>query len=216
MFERCSRSRFQRAPLRRRPTLQPRDRRSSPGPAGGRPASLELSRAVGLLQQRLDQQDAEIAELKRLVALGAAAAANLTPQPAAVTTPAVETPAAQAPDDQRPGRLHELPPDVVSAGEFPGSLKIPGTDGALKIGGLVRVNWVTTNDALTVQDRFVSVGGIPVDQSDDANFGSRVDVIASPSRFNFDLRTPTGVGHMRAFIEGDFAGSNGTLRLSHA
>ena len=43
-----------------------------------------------------------------------------------------------------------------------------------------------------------------------------MSVIASPSRFNFDLRTPTGVGYMRAFIEGDFAGSNNTLRLRHA
>ena len=40
--------------------------------------------------------------------------------------------------------------------------------------------------------------------------------IAGPSRFNFDLRTPTGVGHMRAFIEADFAGRNNSLRLRHA
>ena len=41
-------------------------------------------------------------------------------------------------------------------------------------------------------------------------------VNARPSRFNFDLRTPTGVGHMRAFIEADFAGGNNSLRLRHA
>ncbi len=180
------------------------------GSSRERPASLEeLSRVVGLLQQRVDQQDAEIAELKRLLSPGAAQGSNAEPQAAPVT------PAAQAADNQRSGRLHELPRDVVSAGDFPGSFNIPGTDAALKIGGLVRVNWVSTNDALAVQDRFVT-SAIPVDRSDDANRGSRVDVIASPSRFNFDLRTPTGVGHMRAFIEGDFAGSNGTLRLRHA
>jgi hypothetical protein len=43
-----------------------------------------------------------------------------------------------------------------------------------------------------------------------------VNVIASPSRFNFDLRTPTGGSYMRAFIEGDFAGSGNSLRLRHA
>ena len=181
------------------------------GSSRERPASLEeLSRVVGLLQQRVDQQDAEIAELRRLLSPGAASRSSAEPHTAPVTTPA-----AQAPDNQKPARLHELPPDVVSAGDFPGSFNIPGTDAALKIGGLVRVNWVSTNDALTVQDRFVT-SAIPVDRSDDANRGSLVDVIASPSRFNFDLRTPTGVGHMRAFIEGDFAGSNGTLRLRHA
>jgi hypothetical protein len=36
------------------------------------------------------------------------------------------------------------------------------------------------------------------------------------SRFNLDLRTPTGVGAMRAFIEGDFAGTNRAFRLRHA
>ncbi len=46
--------------------------------------------------------------------------------------------------------------------------------------------------------------------------GGSVDVIATPSRFNFDLRTPTGVGYMRAFIEGDFGGAKNTLRLRHA
>jgi hypothetical protein len=43
-----------------------------------------------------------------------------------------------------------------------------------------------------------------------------VNVIASPSRFNFDLRTPTGGSYMRAFIEGDFAGASNSLRLRHA
>jgi hypothetical protein len=108
-----------------------------------------------------------------------------------------------------------MPRDAVSVGDFPGSFRIPGTDGALKIGGLVRVNWVSTDNGLLVEDRFVT-SAIPVGGTDNANIGSRVDVIASPSRFNFDLRTPTGVGYMRAFIEGDFAGSNGSLRLRHA
>ena len=36
------------------------------------------------------------------------------------------------------------------------------------------------------------------------------------SRFNFDLRTPSGVGAMRAFMEGDFAGSGRPFRLRHA
>jgi hypothetical protein len=103
----------------------------------------------------------------------------------------------------------------VSAGDFPGSFKIPGTDAALRIGGLVRVNWVSTNDALLVDDRFAT-SAIPVEGTAEAARGARVNVIASPSRFNFDLRTPTGVGHMRAFVEGDFAGSGNTLRLRHA
>jgi hypothetical protein len=74
----------------------------------------------------------------------------------------------------------------------------------LRIGGLVRVNWVSTYDALLVDDRF-QTSAIPVAGSPEASRGGRVNVIASPSRFNFDLRTPTGGSYMRAFIEGDFA-----------
>ena len=104
---------------------------------------------------------------------------------------------------------------MVTAEEFPGAFKLPGSDAALRIGGLVRVNWVSTYDALLVDDRF-QTSAIPVAGSPEASRGGRVNVIASPSRFNFDLRTPTGVGYMRAFIEGDFAGDSNTLRLRHA
>jgi hypothetical protein len=97
----------------------------------------------------------------------------------------------------------------------PRSFPIPNGDAALKIGGLVRVNWVSTSDALLVDDRF-QTSAIPVADTVDAGWGSRVAVIATPSRFNFDLRTPRGVGHMRALIEADFAGSGNTLRLRHA
>src|SRR6185436_19387032 len=92
---------------------------------------------------------------------------------------------------------------------------IPGSDAALKIGGLVRVNWVSTYDAMLVDDRF-QASAIPMPGTPEADRGGRVNVIATPSRFNFDLRTPTGVCYMRAFIEGDFAGSGNTLRLRHA
>ena len=112
-------------------------------------------------------------------------------------------------------RNAELPPDQIAASEFPGAFAIPNSDAALKFGGLVRVNWVSTLNALEVDDRFIT-SAIPVEGTEGAAKGSRVNVIAKPSRFSFDLRTPTGVGHMRAFIEADFAGSNNTLRLRHA
>jgi hypothetical protein len=176
-----------------------------------------LRRRVDALQQAVEQQAREIAELKRLLAQasgagpGAAAPATTVPPPAA-ESPAQDTSVAANRAAQREA---ELPPDQVAASEFPGSFPIPNSDAALKIGGLVRVNWVSTSDALLVDDRFVT-SAIPVAGSADASRGSRVTLIARPSRFNFDLRTPTGVGHMRAFIEADFAGSGNTLRLRHA
>jgi hypothetical protein len=113
--------------------------------------------------------------------------------------------------------IQDLPEkaDVVSAGEFPGSFRIPGTDAALKIGGQVRFTAVQSFDALGSEDRFVT-SSIPIEGTEEAGKESRVAYIATPSRLNFDLRTPTGVGSMRAFLEADYAGPNNTFRLRHA
>ncbi len=100
-------------------------------------------------------------------------------------------------------------------GEFPGSFKIPGTDAALRIGGRVRMTYINSFDAIGSDDRFVT-SSIPVEGSEEAGKTSRVEFSVIPSRFNFDLRTPTGVGYVRAFIEADFAGGSEQLRLRHA
>ncbi|HQQ75975.1 MAG TPA: DcaP family trimeric outer membrane transporter [Thermoanaerobaculia bacterium] len=102
--------------------------------------------------------------------------------------------------------------DVVSVGEFPGSFRIPGTDAALKLGGQVRVTAVESLDAIGTDDRFVT-SSIPVEGSEAAGKGARTTLAANASRFNFDFRTPTGVGAMRAFIEVGFdINSNAALR----
>jgi uncharacterized coiled-coil protein SlyX len=105
--------------------------------------------------------------------------------------------------------------EIVSAGEFPGSFRIPGTDAALKIGGQVRFTSVQTFDALGSEDRFVT-SSIPVEGTQAAGKESRISYTATPSRLNFDLRTPTGLGSMRAFVEADYAGPNNAFRLRHA
>ena len=109
----------------------------------------------------------------------------------------------------------EVPVEVVSAGDFPGSFKIPGTDTAMKIGGLVWTSLVQTFSALGSDTQFLT-WSIPAEGTPEAGQGPRLSVWAAPSRFNFDVRTPTEVGGMRAFIEGDFAGVNNGFRLRHA
>lgn len=180
-----------------------------------------LSRTVEAQQQLLEEQGRQIEQLRREIAEARALSQGQATAPATVATPPSQPSAPQSSAGQPQAvqqqlrRDPEIPPDVVSAGEFPGSFKVPGSDAALKIGGLVRVNWVSTFDALLVDDRF-QTSAIPAEGSPESARGGRVNVIASPSRFNFDLRTPTGVGHMRAFIEADFAGDRSTLRLRHA
>jgi hypothetical protein len=105
--------------------------------------------------------------------------------------------------------------DVVSAGDFPGSLRIPGTNAALKIGGRVQVTLVDSFAAIGSGDRFVT-SSIPVAGTALPTQEARLVMTAIPSRFNIDVRAPSKLGDVRAFIEADFAGSNGTLRLRHA
>jgi hypothetical protein len=108
----------------------------------------------------------------------------------------------------------ELPPEVVSAGDFPGSIRIPGTDAALKIGGRVRTSVVLTMDPLGTDDRFLT-NSIPVGVETPGD-ARRTNISARASRLNVDFRTPSGKRELRAFFEGDFAGTENAFRLRHA
>jgi hypothetical protein len=104
---------------------------------------------------------------------------------------------------------------VVSAGDFPGSLRIPGTESALKIGGRVQVTLVDSFAAIGSADRFIT-SSIPIAGTATPAQGPRLAMTSDPSRFNIDVRSPSKAGAVRSFIEADFAGSGGTLRLRHA
>ena len=117
------------------------------------------------------------------------------------------------------GKAPELPPDMVSAGDFPGSIRIPGTDAAMKLGGLVRVAVVLTLDPLGTDDRFLT-NSIPVGVVGASGEEKRTNISARASRLNTEFRTPIGAKEVRAFFEGDFAAAlNSTIaafRLRHA
>jgi hypothetical protein len=133
--------------------------------------------------------------------------------PAPTVSAAVEEPLAKIEESVQ--RIRDLPSDVVSAGDFPGSMRVPGTDVAMKVAGLVRATAVNTFGPLGTEDRFVT-SSIPVAGSPEAGKEPRFVLTAIPSRVNLDVRTPTGVGAMRAFVEGDFAGDGRVFRLRHA
>lgn len=128
--------------------------------------------------------------------------------------------ARQAPEEPAQGPP-EIPPDVVAAGDFPGSIHVPGTDASVKFGGRVRTVMAFTLSPLGSTDRFLT-NSIPV--TDRAALDQkRTTFSANTSRLNFEMRTPAGASQMRAFIEGDFYGQTGTneearssFRLRHA
>jgi hypothetical protein len=179
-----------------------------------------LLRLIELQQKRIDEQEKSAAEqrrqieelqrtleaLNRRLAELEAKAGEPVPKSLEDRLKKLETSASEKP---------ELPPDIISAGDFPGSMRIPGTDAALKIGGMVWTSIVQTFDALGSDDRFLTYS-IPVEGTPDAGKGPRMSLWGGPSKINFDVRTPTEVGQMRAFIESDFAGSGATMRLRHA
>ena len=197
------------------------------------PTLADLARLVAEQRRLIDEQHeelqamrAELAETRTLAVAthdrvqGLVRSAGPAVAPAAPAASATtDTPSALeqrlALLEQSVQRIPEIPSDVVSAGDFPGSFRIPGTDAALSIRGRVRMTTVNTFGPLGTEDRFVT-SSIPVAGTPEAGKQSRTVYTANPSRLSFDMRTPTGVGAIRAFIEGDFAGSGRALRLRHA
>jgi hypothetical protein len=118
--------------------------------------------------------------------------------------------------EQQVERIPETPTEKVEVDDFPASFRIPGSDAAMKVGGQVRLSVIKTIGPLGVDDRFVT-SSIPIEGTQEAGKGSRLTYSARPSRLNFDFRTPTGVGSVRAFVEADFAGGDtNSFRLRHA
>ena len=115
-------------------------------------------------------------------------------------------------------QLSEIPEDPTAAMEgegFPGSIRVPGTDAAFKIGGYAKLNIAKSFDPVGSSDRFI-VGSIPVDADDVSVTGSDTHLSANQTRLNFEMRQNSSVGQFRGFVEGDFASLDDTLRLRHA
>jgi hypothetical protein len=111
-----------------------------------------------------------------------------------------------------------LPPESVAqqtpvdAGEFPpGWWAIPKTSTRLKVGGYVKFDLIHDFKPIGSPD-FFDVSKIPTDGS----VGKTTHLNAKEARINLDVKTPSKVGELRMFVEGDFYGANGTLRLRHA
>jgi hypothetical protein len=185
------------------------------------PSVSELARLVAEQGRMLEEQKKEIERLHRQLEetqqLSLAAHNRLEEMAQAAPAPTVSAAVEErlAKIEESVQHIPDLPSDVVSAGDFPGSMRVPGTDVAMKVAGLVRVTAVDTFGPLGTEDRFVT-SSIPVAGSPEAGKEPRFVLTPIPSRVNLDVRTPTGVGAMRAFVEGDFAGSSKAFRLRHA
>ena len=168
--------------------------------------------ALDGLERRLQQVESRVGSEPGPSVKGAVLPEPQAPSPPASAPSTVEQRLASL--EQSVQKLPEFatPGDF---GDFPGSFPIPGTDAALRVGGQVTYTGVQNLTALGTDDRFVT-SSIPIAGTEAAGKTSRLTFSARPSKLNFDLRTPTGVGSMRAFVEADYAGDGNTFRLRHA
>lgn len=109
---------------------------------------------------------------------------------------------------------------IVTAGDFEGSISMPGSTASMRIGGYVQADMGYDFDSLGFSDS-LNLRTIPLDGS--ASDGREVfRSHARYTRLNFDIRDQTAWGEFRSFLEVDFFGSgndttnNYTPVLRHA
>lgn len=183
----------------------------------------ELQKMV-LNQQRLLEQQSQLIEAQTLAINDlrtkfdqmAQAAGTAAPE---LTEDEIKLQERLAKVEEELQRPPDTPENVLTAGDFPGSIRLPGTNMAMKFGGNVRLGITDSLDPIGSTDRFVS-GSIPVGPTDAGDiFNEGFVISAKRSRLNWDMRLDSSVGQFRAFVEGDFAGTAGSsevLRLRHA
>lgn len=109
-------------------------------------------------------------------------------------------------------QVETAPANVVTAGDTPGSFKIPGTDTSVSISGYVKGDFIYDLDA-DVGDSF-SVAAIP---NDGADTDEHVRLHARQSRLRVLTDTDVGNGNtIETHIEGDFFGTGGNQLFSNS
>jgi hypothetical protein len=93
----------------------------------------------------------------------------------------------------------------------PGWWEIPKTTVRMKIGGYVKFDLIHDFNPIGSPDYF-DVSTIPTDGSK----GETTHMHAKETRVFLDFRSPSKVGELRAYVEGDFYGTSGAFRLRHA
>jgi len=190
----------------------------------------ELATQLQAALVRLDAQEKELAAQRQMLL---EMRAQLTGQaPATATVAAAPTPgvpaatvdAAEAIDSSESLQATHVAaadaqqddPTRDQLRDFSGAIRIPDSAAAFRIGGFVKTDLVHNFDPLAVQDRFI-VGEIPPDnEPTPAGAKAQSEITVNQSRLNLDLRQGTDRGILRAFVEGDFQGSDETFSLRHA
>ncbi len=130
----------------------------------------------------------------------------------------------QAADAENKRKVTELekrtaPDNAVTAGDIPGSFKLPGTDTSMRIYGYVKLDAVWSNPAAVgannAANLFLSAQNIPIGPARDFE-KSELKFGAQQSRLGFTTHTPTKLGPFTTVIETDFYGASGNEIVSNS
>ena len=106
--------------------------------------------------------------------------------------------------------------DVPSKGNGKGSFRLPGLNTELTIGGYVKLDVVHSDASAGVDsdsDRYFYPPAIPLD-SDPTT--SKTVLTAKQSRLFVKSHTPTPLGDLKVYLEGDFYGQGGNQKVSNS
>jgi DcaP outer membrane protein len=117
--------------------------------------------------------------------------------------------------------------NVVTGGATKGSFKLPGSNTSVTLGGYVKLDAVYSNPSAGVgstADLFLQPNAIAVGPGAGDNERNQLKFGARESRMFAKTSTPTSLGDLVTYIEGDFYGADGNesvtnssgLRLRHA
>lgn len=107
--------------------------------------------------------------------------------------------------------MAQVVPTESNAEIPPGWWEIPKTSVRMKMGGYVKFDLIHDFNPIGSPDYF-DVSTIPTDGSK----GESSHMHAKETRLFLDFRSPSKVGELRAYVEGDFYGTGGSFRMRHA
>lgn len=103
-------------------------------------------------------------------------------------------------------QVQAAPANAVTGGATPGSFKLPGSNTSVKIGGYVKADAIYNSRSVGgTADQELEAGGIPLNG---ANERKQLTMHARQTRLNIGTSTPSAMGDVKTFVEGDFFGGN--------
>jgi len=157
-------------------------------------------------QQRIDSMNKRLEEMEKSVASDTLPSG----EKARKTSGRVKMESAQTTDRFIRDGIGDLNQSAVQKGEFPGSIKLPGTGNvSLALGGFIKTVAIIDSNAETQGADF-----LPAYLNSSTNDDGNTSIDATLTRLFLEGRAPVPNGHVRGYVEGDFNGKNdGNLEL---